>query len=277
MHSTYRYDFNAKEHQPELGLNWHDYHARNYDAALGRWMNVDPLGEEMPSWSPYNYAFNNPVFFIDPDGLKPESSLTNIFKLFKKEDGTYRAEKTYINNGNNNQIYLVMDDNHVAASMYQGLEAQYHMNKDGINISNINNGNTTKSVIKDAIVDFLTSDEFRTKNAREVMKNYVITAGIVLTGPAALFETGVVGLGAKASVLGSIDDLSGDFGLTSDEQTVIQMVLGKKNGDKVKTGLNILGVSGAATSILKNGVNATDLISGSLDVTSAIERNNKEK
>ena len=29
LDDTYRYDFNAKEHQPELGLNWHDYHARN--------------------------------------------------------------------------------------------------------------------------------------------------------------------------------------------------------------------------------------------------------
>ena len=68
LDDTYRYDFNAKEHQPELGLNWHDYHARNYDAALGRWMNVDPLAEKYSSIAPYVYVANNPVNAIDPDG-----------------------------------------------------------------------------------------------------------------------------------------------------------------------------------------------------------------
>ena len=84
------YLYNKKELQENLGI--YDYGARFYDPVIGRWTSVDPLAGKMPSASMYSYCFNNPLGFIDKDGLVP----LDVFIKHK----SYRGSSYYTVNTN---------------------------------------------------------------------------------------------------------------------------------------------------------------------------------
>ncbi len=62
--------YNGKEFDTTHGLNTYDYGARQYNSLVGRWDRIDPLCEKYYSVSPYAYCANNPVSFVDPNGME---------------------------------------------------------------------------------------------------------------------------------------------------------------------------------------------------------------
>jgi len=55
---------------------WYDNRARYYDCIIGRFTTQDPLAEKYPWLSPYNHCANNPLRFVDRDGLKFHENMT---------------------------------------------------------------------------------------------------------------------------------------------------------------------------------------------------------
>jgi RHS repeat-associated protein len=92
----YRYGFNGMERDDEVkgSGNSYDFGARMYDSRLGRWLKIDNFAGQYRSLSPYNFANNNPIIYIDPDGnairiggQKAKSDFREIVVSFSIKDG----------------------------------------------------------------------------------------------------------------------------------------------------------------------------------------------
>ncbi|WP_333780914.1 RHS repeat-associated core domain-containing protein [Chryseobacterium camelliae] len=93
---SYKYQYSGKELQQETG--WNDFGARMYMSDIARWGVIDPLAETTTRVTPYNYALNNPVMFIDPDGRRavymgPEHDLFGVENIGERSVNNYKIIK----------------------------------------------------------------------------------------------------------------------------------------------------------------------------------------
>ncbi|MFK8101606.1 MAG: RHS repeat-associated core domain-containing protein, partial [Saprospiraceae bacterium] len=111
---NYRYGFNGKENdgdfqQSNQGQLIQDYGFRIYNPSIGKFLSVDPLAKDYPSWSPYPFAMNRPIDGLDLDGAE----------WWDADDQVWRY-------GQNDQYLRVSDNEWIYTRTVNGIQKAYH-------------------------------------------------------------------------------------------------------------------------------------------------------
>lgn len=102
--SNYRWGFNGAEKDDEVhgstGTSY-NFGSRILDPRVGRWLSMDPYATSYPDATPYGFAANSPLMFVDPDGERLRFSLA--MRLF--HPSVYKATLSYIKSESGKEIY----------------------------------------------------------------------------------------------------------------------------------------------------------------------------
>ena len=100
------YKYNGKELDKMHGLNTYDYGARQYNPVTARWDRMDPLCEKYYSMSPYAYCGNNPMRYIDSNGMAPGDFFYKIDEAAIDFGQYYNGASINLNNEFGSIIYM---------------------------------------------------------------------------------------------------------------------------------------------------------------------------
>ncbi|MFV0158056.1 hypothetical protein OBK24_06220 [Empedobacter falsenii] len=96
--NCYKYKYQGQERQDELGLNWDSFKWRNYDYAIARFFNIDPLAEQYSYQSPYNFAENRVVDGRELEGLEAKLLSTGVYEWRVNFQTGDKFDNNYVKN-----------------------------------------------------------------------------------------------------------------------------------------------------------------------------------